>query len=181
MGFLDKGFVTDRTLMRSLVCVKHHVFGQNSSCDETFSTLGTDVTLGPVTRTCMNSCNMLCNMRLLSESLLTNGAPVRFLTRMSQQMFLQLRGRDANSRASWMRASMLCSMISPFMHRKLLQCRKSHVTVTAGERFHSHRFFKLGSGRWLGLNWYLMLGPIAIMDCSVFPHVGGNCKRLSTD
>ena len=55
MRFLNKGFVTDGTLMRSMVCVQHHVFGKDSSCDKTFPTLGTDMTLGPVTGTCMNS------------------------------------------------------------------------------------------------------------------------------
>ena len=160
--------------------MQHHVFGQNSSCDETFSTLGTDMTLGSVTGTCMNSCNVLCNMSLLCEPLLANGATVWFFTRMSQQMFLKLRGRDANSQASWMRTGMLCTMISPFVHCKLLQSRKSHVTVTAGKRFHSHRF-KLRSSRWLRFDWYLMLRPIAVVDCGMLPHVGSDCKCLSTD
>ena len=78
------------------------------------------------------------------------------------------------------RTWMLCATISSFMHRKLLQSRKPHVTVTAREWFQSHRF-KLRSRCWPSFDGYLMLRPIAVMDCSMFPHVWSSCKCLSTD
>ena len=185
MRFLNKSFVTDGTLMWSLVRMQHHVFGQDTSGHKTFSTLRTDMTLNPVAWIGVHSCNVLCHMCLLGELLQANRAPMGLLTGMGQQMFLKLWGRDADSQTSRMRAGMLCSMISPLVHGKLLQSREPHVTETARERFHiRHWRLKLGSSNCscrLVFNWYLMLGPVTVMNCSMLSHVRSNRKSLSTD
>ena len=175
--FLHKRFATYRALMWPLVGVQHHMLRKHSFGDETLSTLRADVSFRLFTRTNVHGCHVLCYMRLLREHLLANRTSVGLFTRMSQEVLLKLWRRDTNSLTSRLRAQVLASMLSPFMHCKFLQSREPHLAMIARERLDRHRF-KLGNNRWFGFKRYLVICPVSFMNRSMLPHIRRNRKRF---